>query len=110
VLDAIDKGLAAVEATGLAPNGVAAGLAIQTALRQAYRDVLAMPSEAPGQSVYGLALAVSSTWDASKGDAIVGDWTKLVIGIREDVSFDLSTEGVLLDDADAIVVSAFQTT
>jgi HK97 family phage major capsid protein len=107
-LDAIDKGAAAIEAAGLTPNGIAAGPAIGTALRKAYKDVGALPGDAPTPAVYGLPVATTSTWDSSKGDAIVGDWTKLVIGIRQDVSFDLSTEGVLLDEAGEIVVSAFQ--
>jgi hypothetical protein len=56
-----------------------------TALRRMYRG----PSRArrpPLPERVRPPLAVTSTWDASKGDAIVGDWTKLAIRIREDVS------------------------
>jgi HK97 family phage major capsid protein len=107
-LEAIDKGLAAVEASGLVPTGVAAGLGALTALRQEYRAIGALPSDSPERTVYGVPLVVSSTWNPAEGDAVVGDWTKLVIGIREDISFELSSDGVLLDDTGVIQVSAFQ--
>jgi len=107
-LDAIGKGMAAVEADGLLPDGIASSPAIGSAMRAAYQNVAAMPNEAPAANLWGIPIATTSEWDSTKGDAIVGDWTKLVIGIREDITFDLSSDGVLLDDAGAIQVSAFQ--
>ena len=53
-------------------------------------------------------VAVTSPWDSTKGDAIVGDWSHLVIGVREDINFDLSNDGVLANPAGDIQVSAFQ--
>ena len=44
--------------------------------------------------------------DLPKGDAIVGDWSQLVIGVREDINFDIRNEGVLANPAGAIVESA----
>jgi HK97 family phage major capsid protein len=43
-LEAIDKGLAGVEAQGLVPSGVASSAAIGTALRQEYRTIGSLPS------------------------------------------------------------------
>jgi hypothetical protein len=107
-LDAIDKGATAIEATGLTPDGVAAGPAIGSALRAAYREVGALPGDAPTPSVYGMPVATTPIWNPAKGDAVVGAWEYLVIGIREDISIELSSEGVLLDDTGAIQVTAFQ--
>jgi hypothetical protein len=52
-------------------------------------------------------VAVTAPWPASP-NAIVGGWSNLVIGIREDVNFTISRDGVLLDDDGNVVVSAFQ--
>jgi hypothetical protein len=50
----------------------------------------------------------SAVWDNTHGDALVGDWSKLLVGVREDIRFEMSTEGILQDDTGAIVVNAFQ--
>lgn len=34
-------------------------------------------------------------WDDTKGDALVGDFTKLLVGVRQDVQFDLSRDATL---------------
>jgi hypothetical protein len=107
-LEALDKGLAAVEGEGLVPNGIASGASIGTALRQELRSIGSLPSQAPSASVYGVPVAIAAYWDATKGDAIVGDWTKLVIGIREDITFDLSQDAVITDGSGAIIANAFQ--
>jgi hypothetical protein len=107
-LEAIDKAASEVELTGLIPNGIAAGAAIGSALRKAYREVGALPSETPQPTVYGMPVARTPAWDPTHGDALVGDWTKLLIGIREDISFDLSDSATLTDGAGNVVVSAFE--
>ncbi|HET6616490.1 MAG TPA: hypothetical protein VFH69_01630 [Gemmatimonadota bacterium] len=94
-LEAIDNGLAAVEVQGLIPNGVASGPAIGTALRKEYRAIGAPPDTSPSGTIYGLEVAVTPIWNATVGDAIVGDWSKLVIGAREDIRFETSDSAVL---------------
>jgi Phage capsid family len=107
-LDAIDKGLAAVEAQGLLPNGIASSSAIGSALRKEYRTIAVTPDTAPTSTLYGPPVAIAAYWDATKGDAIVGDWTKLVIGVREDIRFETSDSAILQDAAGAILANAFQ--
>jgi Phage capsid family len=107
-LEAIDKGLAAVEGEGLVPNGVASSASIGTALRQELRSIGSLPSEAPSASVYGVEVAIAAYWDGTNGDAIVGDWTKLVIGVREDITFDVSEDAIIQDASGAIIANAFQ--
>ena len=41
-------------------------------------------------------------------DAIVGDFNLLVLGIRQDVTVDRSTDAVLTDGSGGIVISAFE--
>jgi hypothetical protein len=107
-LDAIDKAAAVVEATGLVPDGIAAGAKIGSALRAAYREIGAPPSTVPDETIYGMGVARSPAWDDAQGDALVGDWSKLLVGIREDISFDLSDSATLTDGAGNVVVSAFE--
>ena len=56
-LEAIDAAATAIEATGLVPNGIVAGAAIGSALRAAYREVGALPSTVPEQTIYGMPVA-----------------------------------------------------
>jgi hypothetical protein len=107
-LDAIDKAAAVVEDTGLVPDGIAAGAKIGSALRNAYREIGAPPSTVPDETIYGMKVARSPAWDDTKGDALVGDWSKLLVGIREDIQFDLSSDATLTDGAGNVVVSAFE--
>ena len=107
-LDAIDKAATAVESTGLMPDGIIAGAAIGSALRRAYRDIAALPSTVPEATIYGMPVRRTPAWDTTKGDALVGDFSKLLIGIREDISFDLSDSATLTDGAGNVVISAFE--
>jgi hypothetical protein len=107
-LSALDAAFAKVEGQGLPVTGIAAGVQIATALRQAYRAAAALPSVTPEQTVYGVPVAVTPIWDSSKGDALVGDWQLLLVGVRTDLRFETSTDGVLLDADGQIITSAFQ--
>jgi Phage capsid family len=107
-LGQIDAGMALIEASGLIPNGVASGTAIGTALRQEYRSIGALPSETPLPAIYGLPVATTPAWEPAEGDAIIGDWTKLLVGIREDITYDTSEEAVIQDAAGVIIANAFQ--
>ena len=107
--EAIDKALAAVEAQGVRPTGIASGLAILAALRQSQMASGLGPVSAEAASIlFGLPVETTVHWDPTKGEALVGDWTQIVIGIREDITYELSTDGVLVDPAGVIQVSAFQ--
>jgi hypothetical protein len=62
----------------------------------------------PAANVYGVDVAVTPVWQAGAGDAIVGGWPYLVIGIREDIRFETSTDAILQDATGAIVVNSLQ--
>ena len=96
--EAIDKALAAVEAQGVRPSGIASGLSILSALRQSQMASGLGPASAEAASIlFGLPVETTAYWDTTKGDALVGDWAQLVIGIREDITHELNTDGVLVD-------------
>ena len=105
---AIDAAAAVLEAGGVTPDGIVASAAIGTALRAAWTAANALPSEAPSQSLYGWPVRVAADWDPTAGDALVGDWDYLLVGVREDITFDLSEEAILQDNTGAIIANAFQ--
>jgi Phage capsid family len=106
-MDTISEAFENLEAKGIMPDGVAAGASIGSALRGAYQEARALPGVAPANSLWGVPVRRSLAWEPPP-DAIVGGWQYLAIGIREDVTFGRSNDGVLLNDAGAIIASAFQ--
>ena len=106
---AVGDAMGDLEGKGILPDGIASGPAIGSALRDAY----ALHGEfdtAPAQRLWGLPVARSLAWDAaaSPPDAIVGGWNYLAIGIREDITFGRSTDGVLFNENGSVAASAFQ--
>lgn len=108
--EAIDNAFAAVEAQGIDVDGILGG----PSLRGVYRSLAIQggyPGEvagSPSRSLFGVEFTTTPVWDATKGYALVGDWSYVVVGIREDIRFDLSEEGVLTDPAGVVLVNAFQ--
>jgi hypothetical protein len=108
-LTAIDAAMGDLENHNLTATGIAARPVIGSALRQAYREVAALPGERPAPTLYGVPVSTARIWDNSEADAIVGDWSYLVICMREDIQFGRSDQGVLIDPATGdIVANAFQ--
>ena len=96
-----------LESKGILPDGIAAGASIGSVLRAAYAEAGALPGVRPADTLWGVPVRRSLAWDPPP-DALVGGWQYLAIGIREDVTFGRSNDGVLLDDAGAIIATAFQ--
>ena len=47
-------------------------------------------------------------WDSTKADAMVADWTSVVIGMRQDITLQSFNSGVISDSTGAIVMNALQ--
>lgn len=63
-----------------------------------------------GGSLYGYPLAEvgNGAWDPSVADLLVGDWSKAMVGVRQDITFTMSDQGVIVDDDGAVIYNAFQ--
>lgn len=91
-----------LEVDGYAPNGAVGNITLKGRLRQ-IRDTsgqtIALPSDLPMPS-YGLA----GLWPSglSAAELLVGDFTQLVVGVRQDMTYKLITEGVVTDNVGAI--------
>jgi hypothetical protein len=66
----------------------------------------------PGGSLYGYDLAEikNGSWVSGASGAVIlaGDFDKSIIGIRNDISFKMFTEGVVSDDAGKVILNLMQ--
>jgi Phage capsid family len=105
-IDALDDAFAAVEDNGTEVDGILGGPGLRGVMRSLMlgTENVATP---PG-AIWGVPFETTPVWDKAVGAALVGGWEFVVVGIREDVRFELSTEGVLTDPAGVVLVNAFQ--
>jgi HK97 family phage major capsid protein len=70
------------------------------------------PSIAQGQpgTIYGLPHAdvMNGSWDGDVAQAVGGDWSKCLIGVRQDVTFKVFTEGVITDADGKVLLNLMQ--
>lgn len=100
----------AISKKGFAVNGFASqpGLNWQlVGLRDTTGQPIYTPSVTQGNpaSLYGYPLneVKNGAWDATKAVLLAADWTKFVVGIRQDMTYQLFDQGVI-SDADGKVV------
>ncbi|MEU5976383.1 phage major capsid protein [Streptomyces sp. NPDC047315] len=64
----------------------------------------------PGGTLYGYPMSelTNGAWDTSEAELLMGDWSKAIIGMRQDISFKLFTEGVLSDDTGKVILNLMQ--
>ena len=115
--DSINKAMAQVESIGLDPDGIAANLTVRSRLRglRATTGELILGVTSLGDyavpTVYGLPVGYTPFQGSSgvnPADVIVGDWSWAVLGIRQDIRFQIDPSGVIADPAGVVVVSGFQ--
>lgn len=70
-----------------------------------------MSSSSPLQgSLYGFPISMvdNGAWEAQQAQLIAGDFSKAIIGVRQDITFKLFTEGVISDASGAVVLNLMQ--
>jgi HK97 family phage major capsid protein len=95
--------LATLELDGYVPNGSVGNISLKGRLRQVRAttgETIPLPADLPTPT-YGLA----GLWPTGTNAAelLVGDWTNLVVGVRQDMTYKLITEGVITDNTGAII-------
>ena len=92
-----------LEADGYVPNGAVGNITLKARLRQV-RDTtgqtIPLPADLPTPS-YNLAGLWPSGVNAA--EVLVGDFSKLVVGVRQDMTYKLITEGVITDAGGLII-------
>lgn len=70
------------------------------------------PNMAAGQpsALYGFPLNEVKTggWDPEKAKIVALDWSKQVVGIRQDITYDIFREGVITDAAGKVIINLMQ--
>lgn len=64
----------------------------------------------PGGTLFGYPLNELSNgaWNATEAELIAGDWSKAIIGMRQDITFRMFTEGVITDNTGAVQLNLMQ--
>jgi len=64
----------------------------------------------PGGTLYGYPMSElkNGAWDLSEAELLMGDWSKAIIGLRQDISFKMFTEGVISDDDGKVILNLMQ--
>lgn len=65
---------------------------------------------AAGKGLYGRPFAYLNNggWDPTEADLIAGAWDRAVIAVRQDITFTVHNEGVISDDAGAVILNLMQ--
>lgn len=50
----------------------------------------------------------NGAWDASEAKIIGGDWTKLIVGVRQDITISKHTDGIVSDGDGKVIYNAMQ--
>lgn len=96
--------VSAVELDGNFPTGAIGNVTVRGALRKV-RDTtgqqLALPADVPDIQYPG---SLAGLWPTglSAAELLVGDFTKLVVGVRQDMTYKILDQGVITDGAGAI--------
>lgn len=95
--------LGTLEADGYVPNGAVGNITLKARLRQVRAttgETIPLPGDLPAPRY-----ALPGLWPTglSAAELLVGDFTKLVVGVRKDMTYKLITEGVITDNTGAII-------
>lgn len=100
---------------GYGVNGFASAPGTQwglVGLRTAQGVPLYTPSLSAGTpaGLYGYPLneVLNGAWDADVATLLAADWTKFVVGIRQDITYDLFKEGVITDADGKVILNLMQ--
>jgi hypothetical protein len=95
-----------LEADEFSPTGIIAKTQLAGAAR-----VSAMSDISGGMAQgnwWGVPVEYRNWGDPANVLAVAGDWTKAVVGIRQDIRFEMFSEGVIQDGTGAIVFNLLQ--
>lgn len=104
-----------VSVGGFAVNGFASrpGLSwkVRAAKDMAGRPIFADALNGNGDfSVYGYPLdeVRNGSWNPSVAELVMADWDKFIIGVRQDVTYDIFKEGVISDESGKVILNLMQ--
>lgn len=57
---------------------------------------------------YPISEVVNGSWDADEAELVAGDWTKAIVGMRQDITYKMFDQGVISDGSGAVVLNLMQ--
>jgi hypothetical protein len=113
-VDGVNQAMSAVESQGLNVDGSAADLAVKGMLRGT-RDTQGglllgeqTVDEQTVQTLYGVPIAYTPFDPTVAPNFITGDWQALIVGVRQDIRYNMDPSAVIADDAGKVVISGWQ--
>lgn len=113
-----DAALAAagkVAAGGFSVNGFVSSPGLGWTLRGLKDDNGGYYYGAPGAtgvaaSLFGFPLdeVTNGAWDDTKAALIMADWSKIVVGVRQDITYEVFREGVISDNDGKVILNLMQ--
>ena len=108
----LDDLLGTVEADGFAPNGIITDLTYKGRLRK-LRDTTGQKLLDVTNNTYegiNLSFSLDGLWPTglSAAELILGDFRRGIVGVRQDITYDLFREGVISDAAGLTVFNLMQ--
>jgi HK97 family phage major capsid protein len=72
--------------------------------------IYAPPAGDQPATLYGRQLneVLNGGWVPADAALITGDWSKAIVGIRQDITFRIFTEGVISDDDGVVILNLMQ--
>lgn len=103
----LSDAFAQVEADGFAVDGVAANVAYRGLLRNTRDANGQLLGEVTPTSIYGVPVSypMRGLWPApavGAAEAIAGDYSQAILGVRQDITYKIITEGVIQDNTGVI--------
>lgn len=105
----ISKAMGKVEEDGYDVTAIIGGVALKGDFREGLLDTTGQPISARSEVMQLPRIyAKNGAWDNSLAKFIVGDFSQAVYSIREDVTFDVFTEGCITDGDGKVIYNLLQ--
>jgi HK97 family phage major capsid protein len=116
ILSDVNAVMALVEESGFGVTGFASRLALRGRLRNLRNvsgDFLyqSSPQEGTPARLYDTPIIYSDAngaWVDQDVELFAGDWSKAILGVRQDITYKLITEGVISDDSGTVILNLAQ--
>ncbi len=100
--------LGTLEADGYAPNGAVGNITLKSRLRQVRAttgETIPLPADLPMPM-----FALPGLWPTglNAAELLVGDWSNLVVGVRQDMTYKMLTESVITDAGGLVIYNLAQ--
>lgn len=68
------------------------------------------PTQGSNATMFGFSLdeVRNGAWNAAVAEGVAIDWSKFVVGVRQDITYDLFSEGVISDAAGKVILNLMQ--